>query len=193
VAGVPLRALRVNYVGELGWELHTPVAQLETLYDAVWAAGEEFGIANFGAYAVNSLRMEKAYCGWGTDMTNEMTMIETNMERFVKFDKGDFVGCEALLRHKEEGITTKLVYVEVAAEDADVYGGEPVFHGEKVIGVTTSGAYGHAVGKSLALAYVNPEFAAPNSTFDIEILGNRCPAKVLAEPAYDPKNERLRS
>ncbi|MFQ5436760.1 MAG: FAD-dependent oxidoreductase, partial [Anaerolineae bacterium] len=94
VAGVLLRALRVNYVGELGWELHAPVALLETLYDAVWAAGEEFGIADFGAYAVNSLRMEKAYCGWGMDMTNEMTMIETNMERFIKFDKGNFIGRE---------------------------------------------------------------------------------------------------
>ncbi len=193
VAGVPLRALRVNYVGELGWELHTPPAQLETLYDAVWAAGEEFGIADVGAYAVNSLRMEKAYRGWGTDMTNEMTMVETSMERFVKFDKGDFIGREALLRRKEEGVTTKLVYLEVAAEDADVYGGEPVFHGDQVIGVTTSGAYGHAVGKSLAFAYVNPEFAAPDSTFDIEILSQHCRAKVLVEPAYDPKNGRLRA
>jgi dimethylglycine dehydrogenase len=192
-AGVPLRALRVNYVGELGWELHAPVAQLETLYDAVWAAGEEFGIVDFGAYAVNSLRMEKAYRGWGTDMTNEMTMIETGMERFVKFDKGDFVGREALLRRKEEGIATKLVYVEVDADDADVYGGEPVYYGEKVIGVTTSGAYGYAVDKSLAFAYVNPEFAEPDSAFDFEILGKRCQAKVLARPAYDPSNKRLRS
>ncbi len=193
IAGVPLRALRVNYVGELGWELHTPTAQLETLYDAVWAAGEEFGIADFGSYAVNSLRMEKAYCGWGADMSNEMTMFETGMERFVKFDKGDFIGREALLRHKEEGISTKLVYLEVAAEDADVHGGEPLFHAQKVVGVTTTGAYGHAVGKSLAFAYVDPEFATPDSTFDIEILDNRCRAKVLAEPAYDPKNERLRA
>ncbi len=81
----------------------------------------------------------------------------------------------------------------MAAEDADVYGGEPVFHGDQVIGVTTSGAYGHAVGKSLAFAYVNPEFAAPDSTFDIEILSQHCRAKVLAEPAYDPKNGRLRA
>ncbi|MCP4359862.1 MAG: FAD-dependent oxidoreductase [Chloroflexi bacterium] len=193
MAGVRLRALRVNYVGELGWELHAPVAQLEALYDAIWSTGIEFGIADFGAYAVNSLRMEKAYCGWGSDMTNEMTMIETDMERFVKFDKGDFIGREMLLRHKEEQLTTKLVYVEVAAKDADVYGGEPVFHGNKVIGVTTSGAYGHTVNKSLAFAYVDPEFAVPNTTFNIEILGHNYQAKVLAEPAYDPKNKRLRS
>ncbi len=193
VAGVSLHALRVNYVGELGWELHVPMAHMETVYDAVWSAGEEFGIADFGVYAVNSLRMEKAYRGWGAELTNEITMIEADMERFVKFDKGGFVGREAQLRRKEEGIDTKLVYVKVIAEDADVRGGEPVLDGENVIGVATSGGYGHAVGKSLAFAYVEPKFATPDSTFDIEILGKRCQATVLAEPAYDPKNERLRS
>ncbi|MCP4284880.1 MAG: hypothetical protein GY792_10575 [Gammaproteobacteria bacterium] len=88
-----------------------------------------------------------------------------------RFDKSDFIGREALLRYKEAQPTTKLVYIEVAAKDADVYGGEPVFSDNKVIGVTTSGTYGHAVNKSLAFAYVDPKFAAPNSVFDIEILG----------------------
>jgi dimethylglycine dehydrogenase len=193
VAGVPLRALRINYIGELGWELHLPMAMLETVYDAVWAAGEMFGIADFGSYAVNSLRMEKAYAGWGVELTEEITMIEAGMERFVKFNKGDFIGREALLQRKHEGISTKLVYVEVMAVDADVRGGEPVLAGENIIGVTTSGGYGHTVGQSLAFAYVDPEFAAPDATFDIEILGERCRAKVLAKPAYDPTNKRLQS
>jgi dimethylglycine dehydrogenase len=193
VAGVPLRALRINYVGELGWELHAPMAQLETLYDAVWLAGEAFGIVDFGVYAVNSLRMEKAYAGWGAELTSEITMIEAGMERFVKLDKGDFVGREAMLQHQQEQMDTRMVYVELAADDADVRGGEPVFAGEIVIGVTTSGGYGHTVGKSLAFAYVEPGFAAPDSSFDIEILGKRSRAKVLAEPLYDPKNVRLRS
>ena len=193
VAGVPLRALRINYIGELGWELHLPMAELEAVYHAVWEAGEIYGIADFGSYAVNSLRMEKAYAGWGVELTEEITMIEAGMERFVKYNKGDFVGREALLLRKQEGVNTKLVYVEVAAVDADVRGGEPVYSGENIIGVTTSGGYGHTVDKSLAFAYVNPEFAASDSTFDIEILGQRCWAKVLARPAYDPGNERLRS
>ncbi len=193
IAGVPLRALRVNYIGELGWELHTPQAQLETLYDAVWAAGEEFGIADFGSYAVNSLRMEKAYVGWGADMTSEMSIFETSMDRFIKFDKDDFIGREASLRRKEEGVTTKLVYLEVDAQDADVHGGEPLYQGDKVVGVTTTGGYGHTVGKSLAFAYVNPELSTPDTAFDIEILSQRCPAKILSEPAYDPRNERLRA
>jgi len=119
--------------------------------------------------------MEKAYYGWGTDMTNKMTMIETGLECFVKFDKGDFVGREALLQRKEEGITTKLVYGD-----------------KKVVDVTTSGAFGNTVQKSVALAYLNPEFAEQGSTFDIESPGVRCRAMVLAEPACDPRNERLR-
>jgi dimethylglycine dehydrogenase len=193
LAGVPLRALRINYVGELGWELHTPMAQIETVYDAVWASGEEFGIADFGSYAVNGLRMEKAYAGWGVELTNEITMIEAGLERFVKFDKGDFVGREALLRRNEEGIRTRLVYLEVAAGNADVRGGEPLFAGETVIGVTSSGGYGHTVEKSLAFAFVEPGFASPGSTVEIEILAERHRATVLAEPIYDPKNLRLKS
>jgi dimethylglycine dehydrogenase len=193
LAGVSMRALRINYVGELGWELHMPIAQLELVYDAVWATGKAFGIADFGSYAVNSLRLEKAYAGWGVELTNEITMIAAGMERFVKFDKGDFVGRRALLRHKEEGINTRLVYAEVAAGDADARGGEPLFAGEKVIGVTTSGGYGHIVKKSLAFAFIDPAFASPGSAFDVEILGKRHQATVLPEPVYDPKNVRLRS
>jgi dimethylglycine dehydrogenase len=193
LASVTMRALRINYVGELGWELHMPVARLESVYDAVWSAGEAFGIADFGSYAVNGLRMEKAYAGWGVELTNEITLIEAGMERFVKLDKGEFVGRRALLAHKQEGILTRLVYIEVMAGDADVRGGEPLFAGDKVIGVTTSGGYGHTVKKSLAFAFVDPEFAKPGSTFDVEILGERRRATVLAEPVYDPKNLRLKS
>ncbi|MGB0388633.1 MAG: GcvT family protein [Ardenticatenaceae bacterium] len=193
VAGVRLRALRVNYVGELGWELHTPMEDLETVYDAIWAAGEEFGIADFGVYAVNSLRMEKGYKGWGAELTNEITMIEADMERFVKYKKRDFVGREGLLQRKNEELTYNIVYLEVDADDADVRGGEAVLDGDTVIGITTSGAYGHIVGKSLAYAYVHPEYAAPDTTFDIDLQNQRRQAIVLAEPVYDAKNERLRA
>ncbi len=193
VAGVPLRALRVNYVGELGWELHCPMAQLAELYDALWAAGQAFGLVNFGVYAVNSLRMEKAYKGWGAELTNEITMVEADMERFFGYDKEDFLGKAATLKVKQAGVTTQLVYFEVAAGDCDVHGGEPVIAGGRVVGVTTSGGYGHATGKSLGFAYVEPALAAPGSEFEIDLLGAPHAAKVLAEPAYDPKNERLRA
>jgi dimethylglycine dehydrogenase len=193
VAGVMLRALRINYVGELGWELHMSIDKLEAVYDAIWAAGEEFGIADFGMYALSSLGKEKAYYSWGVELINEITMIEAGMERFVDFNKGDFIGRDALLQRQNEKLTWKIAYVEVDVKDSDVRGGEPAFVGNEVIGVTTSGAYGYAVQKSLAFVYVPPEYAAPGTTFDIEILGLRCLATVLAEAAFDPQNKRLKS
>jgi len=177
----------------LGWELHVPISELEFVYDKVWSAGEEFGIADFGMYALSSLGKEKAYYSWGVELINEITMIEAGMERFIDFDKGDFIGREALLRRQKENLAWNIAYVEVTAADADVRGGEPVLDGEKVIGVTTSGAYGYGVQKSLAFVYVPPEFAKPGTSFDIEILGHRRRANVLAEATYDPQNKRLRS
>jgi len=170
-----------------------PIDQLENIYTLVLATGEEFGIADFGMYALSSLGKEKAYYSWGVELISEITMIEAGMERFVDFEKGDFIGRDALLRRQQEKLAWNIVYVEVVADDADVRGGEPVFDGDKVIGVTTSGAYGHSVQKSLAFVYVPPEYAAPGTTFDIEILCHRRPAKVLSEAAYDPQNKRLRS
>ena len=193
VAGVPTRALRVSYAGELGWELHVPMADMRTVYDAVMQAGAGHGIANFGAYALNSLRMEKAYKGWGGELTNEITMVEAGMERFVNLDKGDFIGRDAVARRKEEGIDLQCVYLEVADGDADPMGNEPIYDGERIVGVSTSGGYGHAVRKALAFAYVEPGLAEPGTPLEIEILGERRKAMVLAEPAYDPRNERLRA
>ena len=192
-AGVPVRALRVSYAGELGWEIHTPMASMETVYDALMAAGEAHGIANFGAYALNSLRLEKAYKGWGAELTNEITMIEADMERFVRLDKGDFVGRAALEKRKAEGIALKCVYLAVEDGDSDPLGNEPLYEGERIVGVSTSGGYGHAVGKTLAFAYVEPSLASPGSGLAIEMLGQRRKAEVLAEPVYDPGNARLRA
>jgi dimethylglycine dehydrogenase len=160
VAGVPVRALRVNYVGELGWELHPLMNDLATLYDATWEAGQAFGIADFGLYAVNSLRIEKAYRGWGAELTNEVTMLDADMERFIKLDKEDFVGREATLKQRDEERDLQLIYFEVAAVDSDVRGGEPIFVGNDCVGVTTSGGFGHFTGKSLGFGYVHPRHAA---------------------------------
>jgi len=193
VSGIHVRALRISYVGELGWELHHPIAQMETLYDAIMAAGEEYGIANFGTYSVNAMRMEKAYKAWGAELTTEITMVEADMDRFVDFDKGAFIGRDATLARRKKGIETKLVYVSVDTDDADPAGNEPVFDGDRIIGVTTGGAYGFTVGRSLAFAYVEPDNASPGSEFDISILGSRRRATVLGRPAYDPDNQRLRS
>ena len=192
MAGIDLRALRVNYVGALGWELHCPMDRLAELYDAVWKAGEQHGIADFGVYAVNSLRLEKAYKGMGAELTNEITPVEADLMRFVRLDK-DFTGKPALEAVLAKGPLTRLVYCQLDAADADAQGGEPVLDGDQVIGVTTSGGWGHTVEESLCFAYVEPGYAKAGSSFDIRILGERRKATVLAEPVFDPKNEALRA
>jgi dimethylglycine dehydrogenase len=137
--------------------------------------------------------MEKGYRGWGAELTNEVTMLDADMERFIRFDKPDFVGRQATLDQQEKGLLMKLVYFQVDSTDSDVRGGEPVFDGDTCIGVTTSGAWGHCVGKGLGFAYVNPPNADPGCSFHIELLGESFQATVLSEPAYDPGNERLRA
>ena len=192
VAGVKnVRALRINYVGELGWELHIPMAEMPRVLEALMQAGEADGIALFGTYAMNSLRMEKAYRAWGAELTNEVTMIAADMERFVAFDK-DFVGKAATLRAKQAGPPIKLVYMAVDAIDNDCYGNEPVYRGDKLIGVTTGGAYGHAVGQSLAFAYVETDLAQADG-LEVLMMGRRCPARILPQPAWDPENFRPRA
>jgi dimethylglycine dehydrogenase len=191
IAGHAVRALRVSYIGELGWELHAPIASLPALYDALWEAGRKFGIANYGLYAVNSLRMEKAYKAWSTELTNELNMLEADMSRFINLNKIDFIGKAATLRQASRPF--KIVYAEIAASDTDARGGEPVLADDGCIGVITSGAYGHRVRKSLAFACVDPKFAAPGSRFEVLIQGERCAATVLAGAAFDPDNARMRA
>jgi dimethylglycine dehydrogenase len=175
----------------LGWELHPMMADLESLYAAVWAAGESHGIANFGLYALNSLRMEKAYRGWGAELTNEVTMFDADMARFFNSKKDDFIG--KLATETADTGPLRLVYFSVDAINADVRGGEPIFVGDDCVGVTTSGGYGYAVEKSLGFGYVPPAQAVPGSVIEVGLLDARCPATVLTDPAYDPDNQRLMS
>jgi dimethylglycine dehydrogenase len=193
VAGAPnVRLLRVNYVGELGWELHVPMVQMAHVYDALMMAGARHGIQLFGSYAMNSLRMEKAYRAWGSELTNEVTMIEADMERFVDWNK-DFLGKPGTLESKHHGPRTLLTYLEVDAINADCLGNEPVFHGGRLVGVTTNGAYGFAVRKSLAFAYLEPAVARAGAEFEILVRGERCAARIIGQPAWDPSNARLRA
>ena len=189
VAGVKLRALRVSYVGELGWELHPAMGDLAALYDAIWAAGQDYGIANYGLYAVNTMRMEKGYKAWGSELTNELTMTEADMPRFINFNKEAFVGRQATLDAPDR---FRIVYGEVNASNVDVRGGEPCQADGVNIGLTTSGGYGHRVGKSLFFACVPKEHAGPGSTFDIYLQGELRQAMVLEHPAYDPENARMK-
>jgi dimethylglycine dehydrogenase len=194
VAGVAgVRLLRVNYVGELGWELHVPMASMPKVFDALMAAGEPHGIRLFGTYAMNSLRMEKAYRGWGSELTTEIDMVEASMERFLRLDKADFIGKAPTLSNKQRGPRMKLVYMEVDNTDSDCVGNEPVYHGDKVVGVTTSGGFGHKTGKSLAFAYVPPELTANGTEFDVMVFTEKRKARIIPESIWDPANDRLKA
>jgi dimethylglycine dehydrogenase len=191
IAGHEVRALRVSYVGELGWELHPPIGSLPALYDALWERGRALGVANYGLYAVNSMRIEKGYKAWSTELTNELNLFEADMARFFSADKDDFTGKAATLAQAPRPY--KIVYVRVDAADTDARGGEPVLADGRCIGVTTSGGYGHRVEKSLAFACVDPAHAAPGSVFGILLQGEERRATVLPAPAFDADNARVRA
>ena len=191
VSGV--RLLRVNYVGELGWELHVPMDHLKTVYDSLLKAGKPHGIQLFGTYAMNSLRMEKSYRGWGSELTTEIDMFEASMGRFIRLEKEEFIGKAASLSNKQRGARMTLVYMSVDNTDSDCMGNEPVYHDGKVVGVTTSGAYGHTVNASLAFAYVDPKLTAVGTEFEIMVLGETRKARIIPESAWDSSNERLKA
>ncbi|MFH1136403.1 MAG: FAD-dependent oxidoreductase [Pseudomonadota bacterium] len=189
----PVLALRINFAGELGWELHHEMVHQRTIYLDILEAGREFGLAPCGMRALlNSLRLEKGY-HLGADICGEETPLEAGLDFFVKFDKGDFIGKEALLQKKAAGLAKKFVTMEVQAGDADAQGDECVWLGREVVGRVTSGGYGRRVEKSLALGFVRADLARPGTELRVEILGELRPAKVIATPCYDPANERLKA
>ncbi len=193
VAGVEgVRLLRVNYVGELGWELHVPMASMPQVFDALRQAGVAHGMVLFGTYAMNSLRLEKSYRGWGAELTTEVDMFEASMDRFIRLDKPDFIGRDASLRLKQRGPRMRLVTLEVDNTDSDCMGNEPIYQADRVVGLTTSGGYGHAVERSLALAYVEPALVEPGTTLEVLVFNQRRAARVIADSPWDAKNGRMR-
>ena len=192
VAGIPVRALRISYVGELGWELHCKMDALSILHGAVISAGNAYNIRHFGTYALNALRMEKGYKAWGSELTTEISPVEADMRRFIR-EEGSYIGAAVVQRKEKDGVPLHLVYCQVEADDADPMGNEPVYDGDNIIGITTSGAYGHCVKKSLMFAYVQSGFESPGTFFEVGILGKRKKTIVLAEPAWDPGNTRLKA
>jgi dimethylglycine dehydrogenase len=187
--------LRVNFVGSLGWELHFPIEYANHLFEAIFAAGEEYGIGMAGMRAMESLRMEKSYRMWGSDLTRENTPLEAGLDRFVRMGKGDFAGRGALEAQLARGVPNRFVTLDVhGVEDADPLGNEPLFDASgRMVGRATSGCYGHVLEKSLAIGYVKPEFAEVGTRISIEILGERKEATVLVDSPYDPENRDLRA
>jgi dimethylglycine dehydrogenase len=189
----PARALRVNFVGELGWELHHPLVYQNVIFDALMEAGKEFDIKPFGIRAMDSLRIEKSYKYWRVDLYTEYTAWESGLDRFVHLNKGEFTGREALVRQQQQGIPRRFVTLDVAAKTSDPWGNEPLFINGTMVGRTTSGAYGYSIGKSLAVAYVDADKAAPGTQMQIQMLGKRHQAIVIPDSPWDPENARLRA
>ena len=185
-------ALRVTYVGELGWELYTPTADGLTLWDALWAAGSPVGMLAAGYRAIDSLRLEKGYRYWSADVTPEHTPWEAGLGFCVKLDKGDFIGREALVKQKADGVATKLVCLTLADPASVVIGGEPILAEGRTIGRVTSGGYGYTVGASIAYGYVPVASSAPETRLAIELFGDSVTATVRREPLYDPGGQKVR-
>ncbi|MGE5461011.1 MAG: GcvT family protein [Solirubrobacterales bacterium] len=186
-------ALRISYEGELGWELHHPIEDLRNLYEAILQTGEPLGLVDFGYRALDSLRLEKGYRLWGADISADFTPLEAGLERFVDVDKGDFIGRDALVRQREEGIRRSLACLTVETADALPHGAEPVLAGDRAVGFVSAADRGHVVGATIALAYLPLELATPGTALEVEILGERRPAVVVQAPLFDPENRRLRS
>lgn len=187
-------AIRVNYVGELGWELHHPIEMQNYIFDKLFEAGAEFDLKPFGIKAMDSLRLEKSYKLIPREMSIEYSAYESGLDRFVSLKKGDFHGRDALLAWKDAGLKNAFVTLEVhGVTDADARGSEPIYLGDELVGRTTSGGYGWRVGKSLALAMVRPDLAQLGQEVEISILGQRHKATVIDDSPFDPANDVLRS
>jgi dimethylglycine dehydrogenase len=190
----PTRALRVNFVGELGWELHHGLEYQNHIVDALMNAGRDLGLRPFGIRAMDSMRIEKSYRLIGTELSIEYAAFESGLERFLHPNKGDFIGRDALVRWRERGFSNRFVTLEVqGVTDADALGNNPIFAADRLVGRATSGNYGFRLGTSLALAMVKPEVADLGTELEMDILGTRHPVTIIPESPYDPENLLLRS
>jgi glycine cleavage system aminomethyltransferase T/glycine/D-amino acid oxidase-like deaminating enzyme len=194
VANVPVRALRVTYVGELGWELYCPMEYGMGLWKAIWEAGEPHGIVAGGYRAIDSMRLEKGYRVWGADITPDETPYEGGVGFCAKLDKeGGFIGRDALAEAKDRGPRTRLCCLLLEDPRSVALGNEPVRIGGEIRGRVTTGGYGYTVERSIAYAYLPPEHAEPGTAVAVEIFGTWVEGEVAAEPLFDPKGERIRA
>ncbi|MBI2947129.1 MAG: aminomethyl transferase family protein, partial [Verrucomicrobia bacterium] len=192
-----VRAVRLTYVGELGWELHVPASQAAQVYDALTDAGRAFGLVNAGHYAINSLRLEKGYRAWGADLSPDDTPLEAGLSFAIAWNKAvPFIGRDALREQKEEGVKRRLVIFVLQDPEPTLWGSEPIFRDGQPVGYTTSGSYGHTVGGAIGMGYVNDaegvtvEFIQ-TGRYEIEVNGKRYPASAHWRAPYDPDRKRI--
>ena len=194
VGFAPSIAMRINFVGELGWELHHPIEYQNYIFDTLMKSREEFGLKPFGIRAMDSLRIEKTYKLVGTEMSIEYSPLESGLDRFVYLNKGNFIGRDALIEWQQKGFANKLVTLEVLdVKDADALGNNPIFKNDKVVGRATGGNYGFRVQKSLALGMVKPEFSKVGTLLNMDILGTMHNVEVIGDSPYDPENKNIKT
>jgi len=191
LADTPVRALRLSYLGELGWELHLPRANAAHLFLAIETAGKPLGLGYYGAYAANSMRLEKAYRGWGADLTSERSPDDSGLTALTHPDGRDFTGRTAMLAHRNADTRWDSVLLEVHDAQFDPFYTHSVYQGDRIVGIVTSGAYGYRTGKQLALAFLRDPSARDG--LSLSILGRRSPATILPRAPFDPNNSRLKS
>ena len=190
-----VRAVRITYVGELGWELHASMDQVALVYDTLVAAGKDLGVTNAGHYAINSLRLEKGYRAWGAELSPDDTPLEAGLAFAIDWSK-PFLGREALLAQKQTGVKRRLAILVLEDSEPVLWGGEPIYRNGKAVGYTTSGSYGHSLGGAVGMGYVNepagvtPEFFQ-TGRFEINVSGRRHPAKAYLRAPYDPERRKI--
>lgn len=193
VGYAPVLALRVSYVGELGWELHVPTEYALHVFDTIWEAGKPMGLVNVGYRAIDSLRLEKGYRYWSADLSTERTPLEAGLDFCVKFEKGEFLGREALLKQKAQGLSQRLCCMTLETDPLVPVGKEAILDGDRVIGLVTSGGFGYTIGRPIVYGYIPISYSEPGTRLQIEVAAQRYEATVREEPLYDPRNERLRT
>src|SRR5258706_8131252 len=194
IGNIPTLALRVTYVGELGWEFYAPSEYGEQLWDTLWNAGKEFGMVAGGYKAIESLRLEKAYLYWSADITPDYTPYEAGLGFAVALNKSaDFMGKAALQKQKVEGVKQKLCCIVLDDSNSIVFGSEPIRYEGKVVGWVTSGGFGYSINKSIAYTYLPIELAKPGTRVSVECFGVEIQAEVQKEPLYDPKGEKIKA
>ena len=193
IAEVPALALRISYVGELGWEIYAPAEHGLRLWDTLWEAGLPFGVIAAGGGAFDSLRLEKGYRLWGADIHTEYDPYEAGLGFAVRMQKGDFVGRERLRERRAQGQTRKLCCMTLDASDAVVMGKEPVMDGNRVLGYVTSANYGHSIGRGIVYGYLPTSHTEVGTRVDVIYFGERLQATVAKEPLYDPSGRKMRA
>jgi len=190
------RAHRVTYVGELGWELYVSTDQAAHIFETLDEAGKDVGLKLCGLHVLDSCRIEKAYRHFGHDITDDDHVLEAGLGFAVKTDKGDFIGRDAVLAKRDQGLQKRLLQFQLNDPDPLLYHNEPIVRDGEIVGYLTSGNYGHTLGAAIGLGYVPSAGEKPDellsSTYEIEIAGKRHTAVASLKPLYDPKSERVR-